>query len=130
MGRALSARGITPDLLVPIPLHRARRRDRGFNQARSLAEALGSTLSVPVEDVLDRSRPTASQVGLGRERRWRNVRGAFVARRRLGGETVALVDDVTTSGATLAAAGDAVLGAGAGRAIGVTWALAFAPGDR
>lgn len=114
---------VTLDALVPVPLHPVRLRGRGYNQARALAEALGAIWSVPVVDALERVRATRSQVGLGRSERAVNVEGAFVC--RPGAPlVVGLVDDVTTSGATLVAAGSALLEAGSRRVVGLAFALA------
>ena len=94
------------DGVVPVPLHRRRERSRGFNQARELAGHLG----LPVLDILVRRRHTRSQIELAADRRHANVHGAFALRPRwfrrpagLGGLTVVLVDDVSTTGATLEA---------------------------
>ena len=115
---------VTPlDALVPVPLHPVRLRARGYNQARVLAEALGAIHALPVLDVLERVRATRSQVGLGRFERALNVEGAFICRPGAP-PVVGLVDDVTTSGATLAAAGSALLTAGARRVVGLAFALA------
>lgn len=111
------------DALVPVPLHPVRMRARGYNQARALAEALGRVHGLPVLDLLERVRATRSQVGLGRAARAANVEGAFTC--RLGAPpAIGLVDDVTTSGATLAAAGSVLLQAGARRVVGLAFALA------
>jgi ComF family protein len=86
--------------VVPVPLHPSRRRERGFNQAADLAGCLG----LPVVAALRRTRPTVAQVTLAASRRHGNVRGAFAATkaaRRLVGAVVVLVDDVSTTGATL-----------------------------
>ena len=86
--------------VVPVPLHPSRRRERGFNQAVDLAGHLG----VPVVAALRRIRATSTQTGLPAARRHRNVRGAFALTRAggtLAGATVVLVDDVSTTGATL-----------------------------
>ena len=93
---------IGSDAVVPVPLHVSRRRQRGFNQAVDLAAGLG----LPVAQVLRRVRATAVQTSLPAARRHGNVRGAFVATRAAGalcGRTVLLVDDVSTTGATLEA---------------------------
>jgi ComF family protein len=90
------------DAVVPVPLHPQRRRERGFNQAADLAKHLGR----PIVSALRRIRPTVAQVTLASGRRHRNVRGAFeatAAARRLTGKIVVLVDDVSTTGATLEA---------------------------
>lgn len=104
------------DLLVPVPLHRDRERERGFNQAALLADRLARAWEMPVAPtVLVRTTPTLPQSGLGREERRRNVRGAFaVARpRRVTGRRVVLVDDVMTTGATAEACAVALRRAGA-----------------
>lgn len=99
------------ECLVPVPLHRSRRRERGFDQAADLARHLG----LPVRHALRRLRATASQTGLPAAQRHRNVRGAFVATRaarRLIGRTIVLIDDVSTTGATLEACARALKEAG------------------
>ena len=89
------------DLVVPVPLHRRRRRARGFNQAEELARHLGPRCRA----VLVRTRATPSQTDLPAAQRHANVRAAFALRRRadVAGLTVLLVDDVSTTGATLEA---------------------------
>ena len=104
LGRLMRDRGA--DVLagaaavVPVPLHPSRRRHRGFNQAADLARHLG----VPVLPALRRVRPTATQTSLPAGRRHGNMRDAFAATRAaaaLIGEVAVLVDDVSTTGATL-----------------------------
>jgi ComF family protein len=99
------------DAVVPVPLHRRRRRQRGFNQARDLAAVLG----LPVRDVLKRTRPTPSQTDLPAARRHANVRGAFALRKgaEARGLCLVLVDDVATTGATLEACAGVLSEAGA-----------------
>lgn len=119
LGRPLGARlaAAGADLLrdadgvVPVPLHRSRHRMRGFNQAREIAGHLGP----PVLDALRRVRATPSQTDLPAARRHANVRDAFRVRRRqpVGGKTLVLVDDVSTTGATLDACARVLLEAGA-----------------
>ena len=123
---ALGSRGGSLDALVPVPLHRARHRERGFNQSSLLAAALGARLRIPVVDGLERRRHTRSQVGLGRAARSRNVERAFAAvAGARPGAALGLVDDVATSGATLAAAGRTLIESGAARVVAVTFALAL-----
>lgn len=96
---------------VPVPLHPSRRRERGFDQASDLARHVG----LPVVHALRRSRPTAVQASLPAARRHGNVRGAFAARSAvaaLDGRIVVLVDDVSTTGATLEACARALAEAG------------------
>jgi ComF family protein len=99
--------------VVPVPLHSSRRRERGFNQAMDLARQLG----LPVVGALARTRATSAQTGLPAAQRHRNVRDAFAvtgAGARLVGATVVLVDDVSTTGATLEACARILKGAGVG----------------
>lgn len=111
---APSARRVCPGpcLLVPVPLTPARLRERGFNQAQLLAEGLGRELDWPVRSILERTRMRRRQTRSGRRERAGNVAGAF----RLApgsdaaeGSPVLLVDDVITTGATLAECCQALL---------------------
>lgn len=103
------------DAIVPVPLHVARHRDRGYNQAALLARELGAGVGLPVvEDGLTRTRATAPQVGLSIPEREANVSGAFeCSADSLVGMKVLLVDDVFTTGCTLGAACSALKDAGA-----------------
>jgi ComF family protein len=98
------------DVIVPIPLHPTRQRQRGYNQAALLARELGSALGLVVaEDVLIRIKATAPQVELDAAGRRANVRNAFrTVDGRLAGKRVLIVDDVATTGSTLEAAADAL----------------------
>ena len=113
--RRLAPPDLELDILVPVPLHRSRQRQRGYNQATLLARELGARLQLPVvEDSVVRSRATAPQVDLSAEERRINVRDAFQCRADgLSGMRVLLVDDVCTSGATLESACLALRSAGA-----------------
>jgi ComF family protein len=106
-----------PGALVPVPLHRARLRRRGYDQALELARPLATALELPLlENVLVRTRATGPQSELGRADRRRNVRGAFcVPGVPVLPAHVVLVDDVMTTGATLDAAARALRQAGVGR---------------
>ena len=100
------------DRVVPVPLHARRLRERGFNQSALLARPVAHALGVPFDPHwLVRTRPTRDQAGLGREQRGRNLRGAFVARGARAAR-VLLIDDVRTTGATLAEAAEALLRSG------------------
>ncbi|MDD5629346.1 MAG: ComF family protein [Elusimicrobia bacterium] len=103
------------DALVPVPLHPRRLRERGYNQARLLAEELGRLSGLPVLDLLERARPTRPQWDLGRQSRRANLAGAFQASPRARGSSVLLIDDVCTSGASLEECARALLRAGASR---------------
>jgi ComF family protein len=102
-------------VLVPVPLHPRRLRQRGFNQSLLLARALGRLAGLPVADALARRIETATQTGLSAAARRRNVKGAFRAVRpaAIAGRVVVLVDDVLTTGATARACAQALRGAGA-----------------
>lgn len=107
--------GVCPDIIVPVPLHTARLRERGFNQSLEMARGLGRELSVPLpSDALIRIRRTKAQSGLERKKRLKNVRGAFQADSQvILGKHVLLVDDVSTTGTTLAECTRALRRAGA-----------------
>jgi ComF family protein len=103
------------DALVPVPLHSKRERQRGFNQARLLARHAGAGLAIPVADALVRTRWTGQQVGLSADARRANVRGAFAVRpgQVVEGTRFVLIDDVLTTGSTLANCAESLLAAGA-----------------
>jgi ComF family protein len=113
---------LTAACVVPVPLGRARQRQRGYNQAELLGRALAERLRLPVlPTAATRLRETASQVGLEAAARWANVDGAFGADPSLvRHQTVLLVDDVHTTGATLAACAQALAQAGARRVLALT----------
>jgi ComF family protein len=113
--------------LIPVPLGKRRLRDRGYNQSERIAAALGEMLGLPVRtDWLGRVKETRTQTALPPEARQANVAGAFEAHGVVGAACV-LVDDVFTTGATLAEAGAALLAAGAPRVEAVTFARARLP---
>jgi ComF family protein len=132
LAQAVSKRAAPlPRLLVPVPLHAARLRERGFNQAVALARYAGRMLKVPIAPgVVRRARDTPSQTSLSVDERHRNVRGAFAvsgarALRRLSAAGhVAIVDDVITTGSTVAELKRVLLAAGVGRVD--VWAVASA----
>ncbi|OGL18649.1 MAG: hypothetical protein A3K12_15250 [Candidatus Rokubacteria bacterium RIFCSPLOWO2_12_FULL_71_19] len=104
------------DLLVPVPLHRRRERERGFNQSRLLARRVACAWGVPLRaDVLARAAATLPQTDLGAAERRANVRGAFALRRpdAVAGRHVVLVDDIMTTGATAGACAALLQEAGA-----------------
>lgn len=123
---AVAARGsAVPDRIVAVPLARSRQRTRGYNQAQEIARRVSSRLGVPLVNGLRRVRDTPPQAGAGLAARARNVRGAFAATMRHDGFAVAIVDDVMTTGATIAAAAAAMREAGATRV--EAWVVARTP---
>jgi ComF family protein len=113
---------------VPVPLHAARQRARGFNQADDLARHIGP----PVVRALKRIRDTVTQTTLPASERQTNVAGAFRVTREaaaLRGATVLLIDDVRTTGATLDACATALKAAGTRSVFALTAARVEAPGS-
>ena len=142
IGNNIEPRGHEPPLLVPVPLHPSRERERGFNQAELLAQGLARSLNrgrrgrasgavwerrvrVEASSVL-RARPTLPQAGLSLSGRQENVRGVFEVRRpeRLRDRVVVLVDDVMTTGWTASACAGALKRAGAQQVVVLTVARA------
>ena len=129
LGAALARRwarvGTGADLIVPVPVHADRERRRGYDQADLIARVAARHLGLPTARALERSRSTVAQFELDRDQRTANVEGAFrvrgadgqasdpVVARSLVGRWVLLVDDVVTTGSTLAACATALERAGA-----------------
>lgn len=109
------AEGSAPEVLVPVPMDRRRKRQRGYNQAESIGLELGRRLDLPVDTrMLSRVRRGDQQSKTKRRSRAANVRGAFAAvPARAAGRRIGLVDDLVTSGSTAAASTAALLEAGA-----------------
>lgn len=107
------------DLIAYVPLHRRRKRQRGFDQAERLSRNVAANFGLPVVTGLVRTVDTQSQVGLGEDARRSNVKDAFGwTDEPLSGERILLIDDVVTTGATIIAAAGALMNAGAGRVDG------------
>lgn len=120
------------DVIMPVPLHWFRLWQRRFNQSAYLADRIAAQAGKrSVVDVLVRARRTRQQVGLTAEERRRNVRKAFLVapekRNLIDGKTVLLVDDVRTTGATVAVCADVLKAAGAARVHVLTFALVLEP---
>jgi len=112
----LTANPVPGEVLVPVPLHKKRLRERGYNQSGRLAQELGKLVNLPVvADCLIRQWHTPPQVRTSTvEERWHNIATAFVCRdSRLQSKQVLLIDDVATSGATLDACAAALKASGA-----------------
>ncbi|MGD0261051.1 MAG: ComF family protein [Verrucomicrobiota bacterium] len=117
--------GKNGNMIVPVPLHPTKLREREFNQAERLANRLGAATQIPVNNrLLRRVVPTRTQTLLSRPERLANVRNAFAMRsgQRLNGERIVLLDDVFTTGATTSACAKVLMAAGAGEVC--VWTLA------
>jgi ComF family protein len=115
------------DVVVPVPLHRQRERERGYNQAALIAKPLAKRLGLPCKSVLlTRIRPRPNKHILTEKKRWESVRGAFATRpgSHVDNLRVLLVDDVMTTGATLHSCAKTLRDAGAKSVVGVTVARA------
>lgn len=115
------------DLIVPVPLARKRKRERGFNQSEMIAKGISEITGIRVETkAVKRTRFERSQTGLTRSDRQKNVEGMFVVRNaaRLEGHHVLIVDDVITSGATITACAAAIAKAADVKISAMTLAMA------
>jgi ComF family protein len=123
-----NAAEFSADVVVPVPLHPSRLRERGYNQAELIARPLAHLLGIPFQSyLLVRTRPRPDKIKLTRRERWETVRGAYAMHpaAEVDKLRVLLVDDVLTTGATLDACSRALRGAGAVRVAGLTVARAL-----
>jgi ComF family protein len=128
LAKAYRASKIQADIIIPVPLHPERQRERGYNQAQLLAKACAQVVGVPLNtSLLQRRRATQAQAQLHVHERYANVAGAFccsssIATKSLGNRTVVIIDDVSTTGATLEACAAPLFAAGARK----VWGLVLA----
>jgi ComF family protein len=116
------------DMVMPVPLHRKRLRQRGFNQALLLAHRMSEQYGIPlVFDNLERVRPTRPQVELSGEERVKNVTGAFALRfpKKVEDKHILVIDDVFTTGATMNECAGVLKSAGAEQVTACTLARAL-----
>ena len=116
------------DVVVPVPLHAGRRRERGYNQVDMIARPLAKRLKLPFRPyLLARTKPRPSRLVLSRSEHWESVRGAYAIREgsRVDKLRILLIDDVMTTGATLDACSRALLAAGAAEVLALTVARAI-----
>jgi ComF family protein len=112
---------LSADLIVPVPLHAQRERERGYNQSALLAHRLSAAVGAPVAPAeLVRTVRTRPQVGLTQEQRRANIAGAFLCAGRVTDLRIVLVDDVCTTGSTLEACATELTAAGAAAVWGLT----------
>lgn len=115
-----------PDMIIPVPLHKQRLRERGFNQALEIIKGPAKALQIPLDRThCQRIRATTAQMSLDARTRRQNLKGAFRYTQPLDGAHIALFDDVVTTGSTLQAAAQALRQAGAAKID--LWALAYTP---
>lgn len=100
-------------MLLPMPLHKTRLAERGFNQSAILADALSRELDVEVVEAVRRIRATPAQASLKRKERLSNLKGAFAAEANVVGLSIAIVDDVMTTGSSVQVLSQTLLDAGA-----------------
>ncbi|TVR23023.1 MAG: ComF family protein [Anaerolineaceae bacterium] len=125
LARVMADSGLQADCIMPVPLHPRREAERGYNQASLMAWELAQKTGIPARfDLLQRERHTGAQVGLDRAGRLQNVAGAFAAHPDSAGLRVVVVDDVSTSGATLWHCAAALQSAGATHIDGLTVTVA------
>lgn len=128
LAQAYKEYNLQADLILPVPLHKERERQRGYNQTALLARQCASEAGVPLrEDILLRHRATAAQASLKAHERQHNVEGAFACRPQfangaLSGRTILLIDDVCTTGATLEACAMSLFAVGAKKVCGLVLA--------
>ncbi len=113
------------DAVVPVPLHKKRLHHRGYNQSERLALAVCSALELPMDrQAVCRTRQTQAQVGMARAARLSNLRGVFRAdSKAVHGKSILLIDDVCTTGSTIAECAGALIAAGASRVYALTLAM-------
>jgi ComF family protein len=119
LAQAYKYYGMQADILIPVPLHSERQKQRGFNHASLLTQVCSANIGVPMNDnILVRLRATVAQVDLHPRERYQNVAGAFAcssifARSVLNGRRILIIDDVSTTSATLEACATPLFEAGA-----------------
>ncbi len=107
-----------PDTVIPVPLHKQRLRERGYNQSQFLAEGIAEALAIPCQSHwLIREHYTTSQTNKTKRQRQENVKGAFIVKnpQQITGKHLLLVDDIITTGATLKECAQTLLSAGSGK---------------
>lgn len=130
--RLMAASQFQFDILVPVPLSKTRQRERGYNQVTVWGKLLSATIGTPMlTSALYRHQTTISQVDLPVEKRWENVRGVFSAVEEwVIGKNILLLDDVITTGATLAECAKVLKEAGANRVSALTIARSSPKKDK
>lgn len=109
------------DLLIPVPLHPVKERDRGYNQALWIAKGLQSVWKTPImKKAIQRIKSTETQTALNKVERQGNMEGAFKIKKEFTGQTIGIVDDVLTTGSTISSMAVELKKAGAGKILAIT----------
>jgi ComF family protein len=126
IARRLAGQNWTFDRIIPVPLHTKRLKERGYNQSQLLAAVVAANMDVlAIPSAMRRERQTTAQVTLNAAERQANMQGAFSADpSQVSGQSILLIDDVYTTGATLSACAEAALAAGASAVYAVTVTVA------
>ena len=129
LGERMNEWNVTADLLIPIPLHKVKQRERGYNQADLIARGISMVTGTPVlSNAVRRIRHTATQTQLSLDERRKNVEDAFEVKKshlsEIATKRCVLVDDVLTTGATIQSCAQTLMGAGASEVIAASAALA------
>lgn len=112
------------DCIIPVPLHKKRMKERGYNQSELVARYISEFTGVEMRtDLLTRERATEKQSTLGRDNRLKNVRGAFKCEGDVSGKKIILFDDICTTGSTLRCAAEPLIEAGAKSVAALTIAI-------
>jgi ComF family protein len=133
LGQTFGRYGLQADAIIPVPLHKDRQQQRGYNHAQLLAEVCSALVRVPFhEHMLVRHRATLPQVGLSARDRYLNIAGAFLctpayATGALTGRSIVIIDDVSTTGATLKECAAPLFAAGAKEVRGLVLARLMQP---
>ncbi|MBA3065982.1 ComF family protein [bacterium] len=113
--------GFSPEIIIPVPLHKSRKNERGYNQSALIAKSIARLLKIPFSaSKLQRTRNTPSQRGLHPAERIKNVKGAFIVSGKVP-QAVLLIDDVATTGATINECAATLKSAGAKRVVALTF---------
>ena len=129
LGRVMTERGISADAIVPVPLHKRKRRERGYNQAELIGRGISEVTGIPVRtDIVRRKRYTQTQTALSLQERQRNMESAFgivpEKRKEAEGRRIVVVDDVVTTGSTVIACSQVLKDAGVATVLAASSALA------
>ena len=125
MSKELGKRNLIFDLIVPVPAHIEREKQRGYNQAELIAREVSRIIGVPMSKALIKTQNTPSQVTLDEGRRWSNIKDAFCLVEAVQGLRILLIDDVATTGATMFFSSCQLKKGGASHVVSLAFAVAM-----